>query len=81
MCEQCGRKTDYLFKGEVVTKATRYSHGPRPKPIGVVDVHRDAMVCLPCRPLSNLEIAELLEGREHGPRQNGRVQEDIAAHA
>lgn len=61
-CEQCERKTDYVFKGTIVSKATRYSRGPKPKPLGLIDVHREAMVCQRCRPPSNLEIQELLEG-------------------
>jgi hypothetical protein len=66
-CEQCGRETEYLFPGQVVNKATRYSRGPRPKPIGLVDVYRDAMVCQRCRPPSNLEILEMLaEGTYKG---------------
>lgn len=60
-CEQCYRKTDYLFQGTVVSKATRYSRGPKPKPLGIVDVMRDGQVCQRCRPPSNLEIQELLE--------------------
>ncbi len=62
-CEQCGRQTDYLFRGVVITQATRYGCAPGSrelKPIGLVDVHRDGMVCLPCRPPSNLEIKEIL---------------------
>jgi hypothetical protein len=59
-CESCGRKTEYLFDGFVVQKATRYNPKTK-KPIGLVDVHRDAKVCQRCRPPSNLEIQEILE--------------------
>lgn len=45
----------------LIDQATRYSRGPRPKPIGLVDVYRDAMVCQRCRPPSNLEKKEILE--------------------
>lgn len=65
-CEQCHRLTDYLFAGIVVTQATRYvkANGKRPKvkAIGLVDVHREGLVCFRCRPPSNVEIEEMLEG-------------------
>lgn len=57
-CEACARETDYLFAGVITSEATRYSPGPNPKPLGVVDVERDGRVCFRCRPLSNLEIEE-----------------------
>jgi hypothetical protein len=62
-CENCGRQTEYLFPGVVTGKATRYvkTRTGRVKAKGTVDVERDGMVCLPCRPLSNLEIQELVE--------------------
>lgn len=63
-CEQCGWETEYLFAGVVTAKATRYSRGvggrSRSRAIGVVDVQRDGMVCMRCRPPSDLEIKEML---------------------
>lgn len=67
-CEQCGRETDYLFKGTVTTQATQYGFPqgqrgrPKVKPVGLIDVQREGDVCAPCRPPSNLEIEEILAG-------------------
>ena len=60
-CENCGRETEYLFDGIVISKATRFDLNTK-KPIGVVDVHREGQVCQRCRPPSNLEIEEILNG-------------------
>lgn len=67
-CEQCGRQTDYLFRGTLTTKATSYGIDPNSKArkprviaLGLVDVHRPAEVCQRCRPPSNLEKKEILE--------------------
>lgn len=64
MCENpdCNRETDYLFKGAVTSKATRYEkRGAHIKRLGVVKQTREAMVCFRCRPASNLEKREILD--------------------
>lgn len=70
-CEQCGRQTEYLFPGIVTGKATRYvkTRTGRVMKRGTVDVERDGMVCLVCRPPSNLEILEMMENGKAASRK------------
>ena len=50
-CGQCGRPTEYLFPGPVTKPCNVHPNGHT----------REGLVCMRCRPPSNLEIQEMLE--------------------